>query len=174
MSVEVPADGVLERHGDLSVLRFRRRLAHPPAKVWRALTEDEHLESWFPTTIEGDRNAGASLRFSFRQSEAEPFAGEVLAVEVPSLFELRWGDDVLRFDVTAEGDGCILDMSVTCPERGKAARDGAGWHVCLERLAYRLDKKAEPWETTQRWQAVHPDYVERFGPEASAIGPPQQ
>ena len=28
-------------------LRFTRALAHPPEKVWRAITEPEHLASWF-------------------------------------------------------------------------------------------------------------------------------
>ena len=51
--------GTLERAGDHSVLRYRRRLSHPPDKVWRALTEDEHLTAWFPTTVEGRRAAGA-------------------------------------------------------------------------------------------------------------------
>src|SRR4051794_15127554 len=32
---------------------FERTLPHPPEKVWRALTEAEHLKAWFPTTIEG-------------------------------------------------------------------------------------------------------------------------
>ncbi len=47
----------------------------------RALTEDEHLAGWFPTTLEGDRAAGAPLHFSFRQSGGEPFDGEMLAFE---------------------------------------------------------------------------------------------
>ena len=48
-------DGTLTHDGDLSVLRYRRRLAHSQDKVWRALTEDEHVAGWFPTTIEGER-----------------------------------------------------------------------------------------------------------------------
>ncbi len=47
--------GTLERAGDHTVLRYRRGLAHPPPKVWRALTEDEHLAAWFPTAIESTR-----------------------------------------------------------------------------------------------------------------------
>ncbi len=35
-------------------VRFSRRLPHPPEKVWRALTEAEHLAAWFPTTVEGE------------------------------------------------------------------------------------------------------------------------
>ncbi len=152
------------------MLRFRRPLQHPPEKVWRALTEDGHLAAWFPTTIEGERRAGAPLRFSFRAGEAEPFDGEMLAFEPPSLLELRWADDVLRFELEPAGAGCVLQLSVTFPEHGKAARDGAGWHVCLERLETECDGTAAP--PADRWRAVHARYVEALGPEASTIGPP--
>src|SRR5262245_20151101 len=49
------------------VLRFTRRLNHPPEKVWAALIEPEQLAAWFPTTIDGQRAAGASLTFRFEQ-----------------------------------------------------------------------------------------------------------
>ena len=166
--------GTLERAGDVSVLRYRRRLSHPQEKVWRALTEDEHLEGWFPTTIEGDRVAGAPLHFSFRQAEAAPFDGEMLAFDPPSVMELRWADDVLRFELSPDAGGCVLDLTVTFPEYGKAARDAAGWHVCLEQLEHVVDGAALPWDPTQRWRAVHPEYVQRLGPQASVIGPPEE
>ncbi|HWF15384.1 MAG TPA: SRPBCC family protein [Acidimicrobiales bacterium] len=163
--------GTLETAADgRSVLRYRRRLAHPPEKVWRALTEDGHLAAWFPTTIEGPRQAGAALRFSFRNGEGEPFAGEMLAFEPPSLLELRWSDDVLRFELEAAGTGSVLSLIVTFPEHGKAARDGAGWHVCLERLAAESDGTTPPAD--DRWRVVHARYVGALGPEASTIGPP--
>jgi uncharacterized protein YndB with AHSA1/START domain len=163
--------GTLETAADgRSVLRYRRRLHHPQQLVWRALTEDGHLAAWFPTTIEGRRLAGAPLRFSFRRGEAEPFDGEMLAFEPPSLMELRWADDVLRFELEPDGAGSVLHLIVTFPERGKAARDGAGWHVCLERLETECDGTTPP--AADRWRAVHARYVAALGPEASAIGPP--
>jgi uncharacterized protein YndB with AHSA1/START domain len=165
--------GTLERADDRSVLRYRRRLAHPREKVWRALTEDEHLAEWFPTTIEGERAAGAPLHFSFRESEGEPFDGEMQVFDPPSVMELRWADDVLRFELTPEGAECLLVLTVTFPEHGKAARDGAGWHVCLEQLAHVVDGTVPLWKPPDRWRVVHRGYVERLGPEASAIGPPK-
>jgi uncharacterized protein YndB with AHSA1/START domain len=167
--------GTLERSNDRSVLRYRRRLAHPRDKVWRALTEDEHLAAWFPTTMEGDRAAGAPLRFSFRDAEAEPFAGQMQVFEPPSVMELRWGDDVLRFELAADGpEATVLDLVVTFPEFGKAARDGAGWHVCLDRLASAVAGAEPPWSPRERWREVHRVYVAQLGPEASALGPPEE
>ena len=171
-----PSDdfGTFERAGGVSILRFERRLAHPQQRVWRALTEDADLAAWFPTTIEGTRQAGAALHFSFRQSEGEPFDGEMLAFVPPSLMELRWADDVLRFELEPDGAGCVLRLRVTFPEHGKAARDAAGWHVCLERLVLACDGVDPPREPPERWRVVHRGYVERLGPEASAIGPPRE
>jgi uncharacterized protein YndB with AHSA1/START domain len=167
--------GTLERLPDgASVLRYRRRLAHPQRKVWRALTEDAHLAEWFPTTMEGERATGAPLHFSFREGEGEPFNGEMLAFDAPTLMELRWADDVLRFELSADGSGCVLELTVTFPEYAKAARDGAGWHVCLEQLVRVCDGAPLPSKSVDRWREVHRSYVERFGPEASALGPPEE
>jgi uncharacterized protein YndB with AHSA1/START domain len=166
--------GTLERLAGSSILRFRRRLLHPREKVWSAMTDDAHLAAWFPTTIEGERVVGAPLRFSFRDAEAEPFVGEMLAFVPPSLMELRWADDVLRFELEPDGPGCVLYLTVTFPEYGKAARDAAGWHVCLEQLEAASDGTDLPWQPPDRWRVVNRGYVERFGPEASTIGPPEE
>ena len=105
--------GTLEHVGDMSVLRYRRRLPHPIQMVWMALVEDDHLAAWFPTTIEGDRASGAPLRFSFREGEAEPFAGVMRVFDPPSIMELQWGDDTLRFELHAVEPGAtVLDLVV--------------------------------------------------------------
>src|ERR1700737_5024670 len=63
--------GTLEQTDDgPSRLRFVRILPHPPERVWRAITEPDELIHWFPTTIEGERAAGAALRFSFPEGRA--------------------------------------------------------------------------------------------------------
>jgi len=80
-------------------LRFTRTLPHPPEKVWRAVTEPEHLARWFPTTIEGERSSGAPLRFSFPRAQAEPFTGEMLAYDEGSAMELSWGGDIVRLEL---------------------------------------------------------------------------
>jgi uncharacterized protein YndB with AHSA1/START domain len=77
-------------------LRFTRTFAHPVEKVWRAITEPEHLAAWFPTTIDGARAAGAPLHFTFPEGEAPPFDGEMIAYEPPSVMEFRWGSRFAR------------------------------------------------------------------------------
>lgn len=163
--------GVLERSGDRPQLRYERRLAHPPEKVWRALTEPEHISAWFPTDIEGERAQGAELTFPFRQGEGPTMSGRMLVFDPPSVLEMSWGDDVLRFELAADPDGTMLTFDVLIDELGKAARDGAGWHACLDALECDLAGKKGPED---RWREVRQDYVDRFGPDASTMGPPQE
>ncbi|HEY7935164.1 MAG TPA: SRPBCC domain-containing protein [Solirubrobacteraceae bacterium] len=177
MSEPAPAGdrdyGQLERHGDRLVLRFTRRLEHPRQTVWRALTEPEHLTAWFPTTIEGERAAGAPLHFRHRDGEAPPMDGQMIAFDPPALMELSWGEDVLRLELEPDGeDACVLVLTDTFQELGKAARDAAGWHACLDLLACGLGGETPPWSSAQRWGQIKDSYIERLGPEASSVGPP--
>jgi hypothetical protein len=82
-----------------------------------------------------------------------------------------WGTDRLRIELQADGDGTVLTLTDTFGELGKAARDAAGWHECLDRLVRTLDGDALP-EWGDVWRAVHPRYVDALGPDASTIGPP--
>jgi uncharacterized protein YndB with AHSA1/START domain len=166
-------NGELAQAGNRWQLTFRRRLAYPPEKVWRAITEPEHLAAWFPARMDGDRAAGATLTFVFEGGEGPTAEGEMLVYDPPATLEYRWGFETLRFELSAEGNGCVLTFVNTFDELGKAARDAAGWHACLDLLAYDLDGTRPPWDSMGRWNEVHPGYVERFGPEASTIGPPE-
>jgi uncharacterized protein YndB with AHSA1/START domain len=154
-------------------LRFSRTFAHPVERVWRAITEPEHLVAWFPTTIEGDRTPGAPLHFTFPGGQAPSFDGEVLVYEPPSVFEFRWGTDVIRLEVHSAERGSTLTLLDTLDERGKAARDAAGWHTCLDALAAALEGHPAARQAMNTWKDVHSHYVRAFGPEGARIGPPQ-
>ena len=165
--------GQLHHLGDRHQLRFTRRFPHPPDKVWRAITEPEHLRAWFPAEMVGDRAAGARLRFVFPNGEAPDSEGEIVVYDPPSVLEYTWGEDRLRFELRPDADGTVMTFVTTFSELGKAARDGAGWHECLDVLEHELAGDKPPWDPGNRWDEVHPAYVESFGPEASTIGPPE-
>ena len=166
--------GELEQAGDRWRLRFTRRLPHPPEKVWRAITEPKHLAAWFPQEVEGEWTVGSRLRFVDRTTdEVFEFDGEVLAVEDGKLVEFVWGEDVIRIEVAPDGDATVLTLLDTFDEQGKAARDAAGWHGCLDLLEAALAERDPDFDPQQRWAEMHPRYVEHLGPEASTIGPPE-
>jgi uncharacterized protein YndB with AHSA1/START domain len=164
--------GTLEPAGDRWRLRFTRTLRHDPETVWRAITDPDQLKAWFPLSVNGEWNVGAKLTFSEESADKPDFHGEVRTVVPPRLLEYTWGPDLLRFEIEPAPDGCTLTLLDTFDEQGKAARDAAGWHVCLDRLAATLDRDAPAADTGAEWQRVHPGYVDSFGPAAATIGPP--
>ena len=162
--------GRLEQQGDAWRVVFSRRFVHPVEKVWRAVSEPEHLAAWFPGRVEGELRAGAPLKFVVETGDT--FDGETVMFEPPKVLEIRWGTDVLHIELQPDGDGTVMTFVDTLTELGKAARDGAGWHECLARLVAHLDDAPRP-EDGVVWKAVYPRYQEAFGSEASTIGPPE-
>lgn len=114
--------GTLTRDGDRWTLTFTRKLAHSREKVWRAVTEPEHLAVWYPQEIVGERRAGAPLRFV--SSVGEGFDGQMLVFDPPEVVEFTWGADRLRIELQADGAGTLLTLTDTFDDLGKAARDG--------------------------------------------------
>ncbi len=165
-------------------LRFERRLAHPIDKVWYVLTDEHETCYWFPGRIVGPREAGAQVRFVFepkppgvlddgfaaliaskqeawKDAPPEDFAGEIVAFEPPRLFELLWGGDRARFELSPDGDGTRLVFHYTFVEAD--ARDiGAGWHVSLDFLGNRLAGDAAPFALAE-FGALEATYRHRFG-----------
>lgn len=174
-------EGMLEEADGRWRLRFERVLPHPPEKVWRALTEEQHLAAWFPTTIEGELRPGAPLLFRFRESQLPPTGGEVVECDPPRVLEFTWGfsereedrPERTRFELTAEGTGCRLVFATTYDQVGKSARDAAGWHLCFDLLEEHLAGKPPAADSPGRWKPLNRRYAERFGPEAASIGPPE-
>ena len=87
--------------------------------------------------------------------------------------ELRWeGDETLRLELArGRRRGCVLTLINRFDELGKAARDAAGWHACLDALEASLagasvDAAARLAARSTRATSS------RFGPAAATIGPP--
>jgi uncharacterized protein YndB with AHSA1/START domain len=166
-------NGTLLTRDGRSVLRFERLLRHPPEKVWRAITEPEQLAGWFPGRIEGEREAGAPLRFV--PEGGEPTEGKVIDFEPPRLFSYTWGDSVLRFELRPDAAGTVLVFTHTFDERPSAASFAAGWHQCLDGLDAVVAGRPAPAPTLEEggtWRGYrvrHEAYVEVFGLLAGVV-----
>lgn len=151
--------GTVLRDGGTVGLRYVRRLDHGRDKVWRALTESDHLRHWLPCDIVGERVAGAELTLPFWPDHVEEYGIEPASVpgrlhvwDPPRVFEWSWDTDRLRFELTAEGDGATtLTLTVWISDPRGHGVDGspddatgtasaaAGYHVCLDHLEVLLD-----------------------------------
>lgn len=152
-------------------LRFERRLAHPIEKVWRAVTEPEHRDRWFPQRIEGDLVAGGDLRFVDDPNiPGEGLAGRCTVLDPPHILALEWGEDLLRIELSADGDGTKLVFLDTLDERHHAARTGSGWHLCLDALMAHLDGMTVPEMDDARWNELHDQYLDAVGGDRHVWG----
>jgi len=154
-------NGTLQTVDGRSVLRFERRLAHPLAKVWRAITEPAQLTHWFPADMAGEFQPGGKIDFIFREGEAQNGTGTITEFDPPRVFAYSWGDDILRWELQPDGDGCVLTFTHTFDDRPSAGSFAAGWHYCLDGLALVLEEK--PVEVPNRWTELHVAYDETFG-----------
>jgi uncharacterized protein YndB with AHSA1/START domain len=148
-------------------VRLERYLPDPPAVVWQALTEREQLRSWFPSDVivSGGRwEVGAAITFPFPPEVMDlTLAGEVLDVDEPHVLAFTWGEDTLRFELSADTDGTRLVLIDELPP-GAAARNAAGWERCLDRLA-----GLEP--APDGWQPLFERYAAAFEP---TLGPQER
>jgi uncharacterized protein YndB with AHSA1/START domain len=184
--------GTLHHQGNLHTLRFERRLAHPPEKVWRALTDNAELVHWFPAQIRGARQQGAKLRFVFQEeggpvldnemtavrtagqeayqgSEGEAaMVGEMTVYDPPRTLEYTWNDEILRWELQPRDGYTLLLFTHTFEEEAKSARDASGWEVCLDSLERRLAGLPPETFTMEHFNVLFDDYAQRFGAKASA------
>jgi uncharacterized protein YndB with AHSA1/START domain len=162
-------DATLLTNRNQPAVRLERQLADPPAVVWQALTEREQLRSWFPCDVIVEGGAwepGAAITFEFPPEVIDmTLTGEVLEVDEPNALAFTWGEEVLRFELTANDAGTRLVLTDEVPPSA-AARNAAGWELCLDRLAG-LEPAADAWRP--RFEA----YSAAFTPELGLQeGPP--
>lgn len=162
--------GTLDPSGP--TLRFERLYEHPIDTVWAAVSRPEHQAIWFPQQILGTREAGAPLRFVTSVEPDDGFDGTMIAYEPPRLMEFWWGGSRLRIELTPLGDRTRLVLTEILDDLGAGARNGAGWHECVDRLTAVVDG-AVPLRWGRRWREVHPLYVAAFGPAADVRKAPE-
>src|SRR6187399_1041771 len=133
------AGAEVRKDGEKWTLVLVRELAHPPAKVWRALTEPEHLRAWAP--FDSDRSLGAVGTATLTTVGAPtPLVAEteVRRADEPRLLEFNWGGQEIRWELEPFGDGTRLTLWHNI-DRRFIAMGAAGWHVCIAVLDHHLD-----------------------------------
>ena len=151
--------------GEKPLLRFERFLPRPLHEVWRAVTDPEQMRTWFPTRIEIERwEPGAALTHHFDGQSLPPLPGMVLECSEPHRLVFTWGEDTIGFELSAADGGTTFVLTEQLGA-AKAARNAAGWEVCLERLV--AGTVGEGW--APRFERYRSAYEPLLGTQ---VGPP--
>jgi uncharacterized protein YndB with AHSA1/START domain len=155
--------GMVRHDNDQAVLHFERHFAHPVEKIWRALTEPEALQGWFPARIEGEWKVGATLSFVFPGEEEEaPLQGTVLEIDPPRLLAYTWDQEQLRWELEPTAAGCKLTFTSTLDPAYPLLGTITGWHVCFDWLEAQLAGTTPPWTETERTEQLRAEYAARI------------
>ena len=166
-----PAAGAsIQKDGDKWTLVLVRELAHPPAKVWKALTEPEHLREWAP--FDSDRSLG-SVGTAQLTTVGTPYVSEtqVKRADAPRSLEYSWGGGDMRWELEPVGAGGTRLTLWHNINRGYISMGAAGWHICFDVLDRLLADQpigrivGPEAMGFDGWQRLNVEYAKQFGVE---------
>jgi uncharacterized protein YndB with AHSA1/START domain len=149
-----------------------RDLPHPAAKVWKALTEPEHLRQWAP--FDADRNlgsVGAAQLTTVGAPTPQMSETRVKRADSPRVLEFTWGGQDIRWELEPLGSGGTRLTLWHAIDRRFISMGAAGWHICLDVLERLLGGHpigrivgAEALKF-DGWQRLNAEYARQFGVE---------
>ncbi len=161
-------DGRLTVDGDRAVLNFERRLPFPVEVVWSAITDPHEREQWFgETTIEAREGGTIDMVATGPPlpPERKRMTGRILVWDPPHVLEHEWKqpiveDGVVRYELTADGDGTLLRFT----HRGLGVRNASGFSAARTRswIAWRPTSPATSCQTGRHvvWKSINPPQLE--------------
>jgi len=165
-----PAAGATVQKSDgPSTLVVVRELGHPPEKVWRALTEPEHLREWAP--FDADRNLGSlgTAKLTTVGAPAQHVSEtQVTRADPPKTLEFSWGGQLLRWELEPTDRGTRLTLWHNIAPNF-VAMGAAGWHICLDVLGQALEGHpigrivGADAMAFEGWQRLNAEYSKEFG-----------
>jgi uncharacterized protein YndB with AHSA1/START domain len=138
-------------------LRFERYLAHPVARVWRAVSEPAELGRWMPAVADWTPKLGEVFELGGQ-------TGQITELDPPHVIAWTFGGDLFRFALHAEGEGCALVFTHVFDDAKLAAQTAAGWECYFERLdAHLADEYLSEERAHEPVGERHERYAARFG-----------
>lgn len=117
-------------------VRFVRTLPIGHEQLWGLVSDPAGLADWFPSPeVTYEPHEGGSISLSGDPYDPEGSTGVVHAFVPGERFSFDWEKDRLDLTVAQSGLGqSTLELVNTLSDEGGAARNAAGWDMCLDAL----------------------------------------
>ncbi|HET9948957.1 MAG TPA: SRPBCC family protein [Longimicrobiales bacterium] len=169
------AGAEVRKDGESWTLILVRDLPHPPAKVWKALTDPDELRAWAPFDADRDLGSVGPARLT-TVGAPQPHVTDTMVTraDAPEALEFSWGGQDLRWQLEPLGEGGTRLTLWHDIDRRYIAMGAAGWHVCIDVLGRYLAGRpvgrivGPAAMKHEGWQRLNAEYAEQFGVQASA------
>ncbi|SFE80329.1 Uncharacterized conserved protein YndB, AHSA1/START domain [Paenibacillus algorifonticola] len=142
--------------------RFERFWNHSAEQVWAMLTDNDKLALWFAELRVSELRKGGSMTFDMGNGELMPM--EIFELEPGTVLAFAWDDNVVRFELHQEAEGCRLLLVEQLTElNDHTPKDLAGWHVCLDVIEALLNGQSHDSRDSD-WKQWYPRYIELLTP----------
>ncbi len=159
----------VRKEGEQWTLVLVRDLPHPPAKVWKALTEPEHLREWAP--FDSDRSLGSVGTAKLTAVGAPTTVvseSQVKRADAHKVLEFNWGEQDIRWELEPRGDnGTRLTLWHNI-DRKYISMGAAGWHICFDVMdrhlaGHPIGRIVGPAAMKfDGWQRLNAEYAKQF------------
>jgi uncharacterized protein YndB with AHSA1/START domain len=148
---------------------FKRRLKHPPPRVWAAITDPAEASKWmtYPTRI--DLRVGGHWNAYFEGASEPWLPGVIIRVEPERRLAYVWGYSVVEWLLEPDGVGTSYTFVVHGNQQPPAGADwtpegtAAGWHGGVDLFEAYLDAVPLPRaQLTSREREITPLYRQRI------------
>jgi uncharacterized protein YndB with AHSA1/START domain len=141
--------------------RFERHFKHSVEEVWSWLTDNDKLPKWFSELRVDELRKGGVIKFDMQDGTFEELT--ILELEINSILEYTWGEDIVRFELNPEQEGCCLVLIEKMKTiTNHTPKDLAGWHVCLNIINALLDGRTIE-DRKEEWKKWYEKYVQAVG-----------
>ena len=154
---------VIEKYENSYIAKFERHMKHPVEDVWAYLTDNDKLPKWFPELRVDELREGGVLKFDMGNGIHEEM--KITELKMESVLEYTWADDMVRFELSPETEGCNLVLNEKLNKITEhTPRDLAGWHVCLDVIHALLDgrtieSRKDEWK---KWYEKYKEAIEEI------------
>ncbi len=127
--------------------------------LWKFLAEEHLIKQWFPGSYTFEPWDGGILNFH-TEDPTDAEGAVVIQYEAPHHFSFTWGGNEVDYQVESLDDSHVrFTLTDTLEQGDQAARNAAGWELCLNNLDRIVAGEAPTEFSWDEWREYYNAYI---------------